>query len=238
MASAEKPKATTRKTGPKMKAGRGTLKAGAPGEEGAQPVAVIITPAVLAPRAKPTIDREAANELHLRIRGGAKRLATDFAMIARDLQVVREAQAWAYFAPTWSDYLADFREFSRSYMFSLAKLGQAGFDTIEKLVSMGIGGTQLIEYARLAPSASKIEDLVDQTWGEVSGLPVREMAKTVRDKVAALYPKTEARGKTKVIRRPSRKAVKAKMRKLYASWSEDERAAMFEVAMEATAAQP
>lgn len=144
----------------------------------------------------PTITREEADIIQVRIREKVERvaqsLATDIIDIARDLREVHRTKAWAYYTETWTSYLEDYREFSRSYMFNLAKLGQAGDETLQKLLGMGLGATQLVEYARIAPTPEQIEPLVKKTWQSVKGLPVKEMAKTVRETAQGIQPPKKA----------------------------------------------
>ena len=151
-------------------------------------------------RPSPQISKEEADILQERIRQTVERVAQnltrDIIDIARDLRTVRETNAWAYYTDTWTRYLEDYREFSRSYMFNLAKLGQAGDETLEKLLEMGLGATQLVEYARLAPSPDQIEPLVNRTWSDVKTLPVKEMAHLVRERALELQkPKAPPTGK-------------------------------------------
>jgi hypothetical protein len=141
---------------------------------------------------KSSVSREQAETMHIRLRNrvtkAANNLAADVIEIGKDLRDIKAKNAWAYFSKSWTEYLEQYREFSRSYIFSIAKLGQADEKALKKFLDLGIGATQLIEYARLAPSASEIESLVDTTWEEVKELPVKQMAEKVKEKVVEIKP--------------------------------------------------
>ena len=122
-------------------------------------------------------------------------LAADYLAVGRglaEMQATRGFRLVGY--PTFEGYLKARPAFGRTYYSYLIKLGRArGLEPLPP----GIGGAQLVEYAKATDYPDLVGWLIGETWDDVRGLTVRRMA-------AALRAHSEER--RDVYRRPGRDA--------------------------------
>lgn len=94
--------------------------------------------------------------------------------LARSLNEMYESQGYMLLGYSrWERYLASKRDYSRSYLSYLLKIGRA-FATQEALPAE-IGGSQLIEYAKATDFPERIPQLIEATWPHAKAMSVREM---------------------------------------------------------------
>lgn len=133
-----------------------------------------------------------------KIRGVSEQLALAYLEVAAALKKMRDSKGYTYLGhATWEKYLESKKEFGRSYLSYLYKLGQAG-DLKGHLEEKGIPGTKLIEYVKRTDYPEKLPQLIEATWEEVKDVPVRQMGVQLNkyiEKHAKEYKKPKS-GKT------------------------------------------
>ena len=101
-------------------------------------------------------------------------LATDYLAVGRGLAEMQATRGFRLVGhPTFEGYLRARPTFGRTYYSYLIKLGRAG--GLEPL-PQGIGGAQLVEYAKATDYPDLVGRLIGETWDDVRGLTVRRMA--------------------------------------------------------------
>jgi hypothetical protein len=122
-----------------------------------------------------------------------RNLAADYLAVGRGLVEMQNTRSFRHVGyPTFEGYLAARPAFGRTYYSYLIRLGRAR--DLEPLPP-GIGGAQLVEYAKATDYPELVGRLIGETWDDLRGHTIRRMA-------AALRLHVEAQGQ--VYRRPGR----------------------------------
>lgn len=100
-------------------------------------------------------------------------------VMLNEMQTSKSYQALGF--PRWESYLKSKRQYGRTYLSYLLKLGKAG--DLSRALKMGLGGTQLIEYAKATDLPEKIQQFVDATWDSVKDAPTRDLQARLRQYV-------------------------------------------------------
>lgn len=110
-------------------------------------------------------------------------LAADYLAIGRGLVEMQVTQGFRLVGySTFEGYLRSRPAFGRTYLSYLIRLGRAR--NLEGCLPAGIGGAQLVEYAKATDFPDRIGQLMAETWDQVGGLTVRRMAAVLRAYIA------------------------------------------------------
>jgi hypothetical protein len=145
------------------------------------------------PAAVVQLGREEAKQLdesiNSKLRDAAANLAKSLIEVGSDLRRMQVSQGWkALGFNTWTEYLSAKRQFGRTYMFLLARIGQIEPESLKKFIDRGLGGSQLIEYAKVAPP-KLVPQVIEATWEQVQDSPIREMRQEVKKQAASIVPR-------------------------------------------------
>ena len=164
-------------------------------------------PATAAPpeTAVATITKAKAAELDgkidAQIKGLGDQLAKAYLAVGAFLKEMRDTGGYAHLGhETWEAYLDSKKEYGRTYLSYLYKLGQA--TGLDAFVGQGMSGTKLIEFAKRTDYPGMIPRLIEATWEEVKDSPVRETAVRLGKFVAEHPEFRRERGKGKGGGRP------------------------------------
>jgi hypothetical protein len=135
--------------------------------------------AVKAAKSVPTTAEAMAAELDKKIdaqiKGLGDQLAKAYLAVGAFLKEMRDTEGYAHLGhETWEAYLDSKKEYGRTYLSYLYKLGQA--TGLDAFLAQGMSGTKLIEFAKRTDFPEKIPQLIEATWEEVKDAPVRETA--------------------------------------------------------------
>lgn len=122
-------------------------------------------------------------QIDAKIRECSDNLARGYLELASLLNVMRSGKAYTFLGfEKWGDYLASKKEYGRTYLLYLYRLGQAG--DLQRYVDQGVNPAKLIEYAKKVPP-TKIPELIDATWELIKDKSVREASKELDAYVSA-----------------------------------------------------
>lgn len=110
------------------------------------------------------------------------RLAISLLALGKDLAAMHASKGYQRLGyRLWEHYLESKRQYGRTYLSYLLRLGQAG--ELAEVQAFGLSGSQLIEYAKHTDLPAKIPQLIRETWSEVEGTSVRAMGRHLREYV-------------------------------------------------------
>jgi hypothetical protein len=162
-----------------------------------------------------------------KIRSCNEKLAVAYLDLAGALKEMNETRGYLLLVDeqgkpfqNWEAYLASKREFGRTYLSYLFKLGRAG--DLKQYLDKGMAASVFIEYAKKVDYPEKIPQVIEATVNEVKDLPVRKAAEVIGQYVAEHKDEFKReRKKTGAGRKPVE--FRQKLHKLYMDKPESER---------------
>lgn len=128
------------------------------------------------------IAEELDQEINRKLIDTGNRLAVALLSLGKDLAVMHASKGYKSLGyRLWEHYLESKRQYGRTYLSYLLRLGQAG--ELPEAQAFGLSGSQLVEYAKHTDVPSKIPQLIRETWHEVEGASVRAMGRYIREYV-------------------------------------------------------
>jgi hypothetical protein len=132
-------------------------------------------------------------EINAKIAECSEQLARVYLELGRSLVLMRDSKGFkALGFPKWENYLDSKRDFGRTYLSYLYKLGKAG--ELEQYLDQGMSATKLIEFAKKT-TPEKVGILIEATWEEVKERSVKDTDKFLSEWVAK-HQKEFGRAKT------------------------------------------
>ncbi|MBO9541104.1 hypothetical protein J7643_10995 [bacterium] len=145
----------------------------------------VVATATVEPMA--TVSMETAKELDANISAKIKEcsdhLARAYLELGKALSEMNETKGYIHLGfLKWEAYLESKKEFGRTYLSYLYKLGQAG--NLERFLDIGIPASKFIEFAKKTEKPEKISQLIEETWESVKDKSVRDTAKFLGEYVS------------------------------------------------------
>ena len=136
---------------------------------------------------EPTISKEEAevldSQINSEIHSSSKLLMDSYFRIAAPLYEICKGKGYAHLGcKTAKDYLDSKKEYGRSYLYHLLKLGEVGESNLKHLNEMT--PSKLIEFVKYSDKAEEIPQLIEAKWAEVKDKSVRETRKELAEYVS------------------------------------------------------